>query len=278
MFKYEEFLPIQRNELHWNRYVKFIGMCRKTAPKKKIKGDGYEAHHIIMRAYTPKNLWKDLENIIFLTPRQHYIAHLILWKTFEDKPTIDSFHFMVHCKKYPDNSLTARQYECLKLENAKVQSEKVSGKNNPMYGKTHSSEARKRISESKIGKTPWNKGKSFMSGENHPLYGTHRPDSVKNAISKANTGRSAWSKGKKLPQFSGENHPRYGVHCTEETKNKIRNRLKGRKHVIKDNIIKSVPPEELDFYLRERWELVNKSKKDSLTMQGEGKVPKKKDE
>ena len=35
---------------------------------------------------------------------------------------------------------------------------KVAGKLNPMYGKTHSEEARRKISLSRIGKAPWNKG------------------------------------------------------------------------------------------------------------------------
>lgn len=35
---------------------------------------------------------------------------------------------------------------------------KVAGKLNPMYGKTHSEEARRKISLSRIGKVPWNKG------------------------------------------------------------------------------------------------------------------------
>ena len=35
---------------------------------------------------------------------------------------------------------------------------KVAGKLNPMYGKTHSEEARRKIALSRIGKAPWNKG------------------------------------------------------------------------------------------------------------------------
>ena len=41
---------------------------------------------------------------------------------------------------------------------------KVKGKNNPMFGKTHSAVARKKISLSKKGRIPWNKGKSYKTG------------------------------------------------------------------------------------------------------------------
>ena len=33
-----------------------------------------------------------------------------------------------------------------------------------MFGRTHSPEARKKISNARIGKTPWNKGKKYKTG------------------------------------------------------------------------------------------------------------------
>ena len=40
----------------------------------------------------------------------------------------------------------------------------ASGKNNGFYGKKHSEESIKKISESKIGHTPWNKGNDYRRG------------------------------------------------------------------------------------------------------------------
>jgi len=40
----------------------------------------------------------------------------------------------------------------------------VKGEKNGMFGRTHSTEAREKISKSKIGKTPWNKGKKYKTG------------------------------------------------------------------------------------------------------------------
>ena len=40
----------------------------------------------------------------------------------------------------------------------------VTGKKNGMFGTTHSIEAREKISKSKIGKIPWNKGKKYKTG------------------------------------------------------------------------------------------------------------------
>ena len=105
MFKYEEYLPAQRNELHWNRYVKFIEMCRKTAPSKRIRG--YFIHHIVPKSYLPIELRKDKDNLIVLSSRQHYIAHLILWKAL-DGPMAKAF---LLTSKF--GSLSSRQYEHL---------------------------------------------------------------------------------------------------------------------------------------------------------------------
>lgn len=42
------------------------------------------------------------------------------------------------------------------------------GENNPMYGKNHSGETRSKISASRKGRMPWNKGISFMAGDKNP--------------------------------------------------------------------------------------------------------------
>ena len=52
-----------------------------------------------------------------------------------------------------------------------------SGENHPMYGKHHTSEAKRKISEA-------------MRGENNPMYGKHHADEVKKKISMSKTGIS----------------------------------------------------------------------------------------
>ena len=70
----------------------------------------------------------------------------------------------------------------------------VSGENNPMYGKSHSDETKKKISDSKV-------GKSGLSGDMHPMFGKHHSESSKQKISDA---------------VSGEKHPRCRpVYCSE---------------------------------------------------------------
>ena len=64
-----------------------------------------------------------------------------------------------------------------------------SGELNSMYGKTHTQEARKKISESKKGRPSWNKGK-------HNIYSA---DTLKK-MSKSLKGKVPWNKGKTMTQ------------------------------------------------------------------------------
>ena len=60
-------------------------------------------------------------------------------------------------------------------ENQKIlMSNKFSGENNPFYGKHHTEETKKKISDARKGKT---------QGENHPFYGKHHTQETLNKIS-----------------------------------------------------------------------------------------------
>ena len=79
------------------------------------------------------------------------------------------------------------------------------GEKASMWGRHHSEETRRKISERV-------KGHPGLKGELNPMYGKHLPDEVKQKISKKMKGR-----------FSGEKDPMYGVHLspTEEMRKKL---------------------------------------------------------
>lgn len=121
----------------------------------------------------------------------------------------------------------------------------VSGERNGMYGKHHTEEAKKKISEVHKGSIPWNKG-------------------LKNPYSKETLEKMSKIHKSKVGKLS----PQYGRKRTEETKQKMRNsklkllehgwkpqNMSGRKHISKDGIKKLVKQEELQKYLDDGYTL-----------------------
>ena len=105
------------NPHYLNRYITFIEKCQQ----KNIGHEGYvERHHICPRA---KDMFPEYEDFRLhpwnkapLTPRQHFIAHLILWKAF---PTIIStsiaLKFMSDNKSRWGYFIYSKTYENLKI-------------------------------------------------------------------------------------------------------------------------------------------------------------------
>ena len=103
----------------------------------RITEEYTETHHIQPRSLggldTPDNLVK-------LTAREHFICHWLLVKmtTGEDHYKMLNALRMMKAEKHGqqryETKITGRVYESIKKEYAKLQSEKVRGENNPMYG------------------------------------------------------------------------------------------------------------------------------------------------
>lgn len=73
------------NSHYLNRYIKFIKQCEE---RNKNLYDSFEIHHICPKSKDMFLEYKNLNlypwNKVKLTKRQHFIAHLILWKAFPD--------------------------------------------------------------------------------------------------------------------------------------------------------------------------------------------------
>ena len=92
-----------------------------------------------------------------------------------------------------------------------------SGDNHPLFGKTHSNETKKKMSDS-------------LKGENNPLFGKTHSNETKKKMSEANKGKKSpffrrthleESRKKISDSKKGENHPLFGKNRSEETKKKI---------------------------------------------------------
>lgn len=76
------------------------------------------------------------------------------------------------------------------------------GKDNPFYGKKHSEETLKKISENRKGKPAWNKGKHLSEEWREKISAAkqHISDETRRKMSESHKGKTPWNKGKKVSQ------------------------------------------------------------------------------
>lgn len=212
-----------------NKYSQWYSNLIHKAKSRKLENTIYkESHHII-----PKSLGGDdsPNNLVELTLREHYVAHLLLSKMYEGEAARKMYCalwlmllqekrkgsriFEMYRQKYIDNFLktqvvteeTKQKISKNTKGKPKSKTEKLLadwerrkllnlGINNPMFGRKHSAETKKKIAK---------KAKNRIMSEETRL---------KISIS---------NKGKKLPegQNVGERNPMFGKKQSEETRRKI---------------------------------------------------------
>lgn len=193
-------------------YLKFYELITTNAKSRglnKKKLDGYfEKHHIIPRCLGGLN---NKDNLVYLTYKEHVICHHLLYKHYKDlflndKSRNNEYYKMMYAynrmlNKRDEFKLTFNQIENFRIEFSKNHSMLMSGKGNGFYGRKHSEETKKRLSEIKkmnfkgrIG----NENPMFGKiGINNPRFGLKHSDSTKSKMSKSRINR-----------FKGINHPR----------------------------------------------------------------------
>lgn len=224
--------------MNYNKIYNNLIESRLKFDREKNKDGLLELHHII-----PKSLGgsEELTNLVLLTPREHYIAHWLLYKihTGKDKSKM-AYAFFRMCSNNPNQKRTISSKD---FERAKFSmSLSCSGENNPNFGKKlWNTEQRKEISKrqqgkgnSMYGKTPWNKGKQIgkLSKErkqhlSNVLSGRKIKESTKQKISEALTGKPKSLEHKEQLSKSLKGRPR-----NIESARKTGESLKGRKHEI----------------------------------------------
>ena len=121
-------------------------------------------------------------------------------------------------KRYK-TKITSRVYESIKLEYAKLQSAKVRGANNPMYGDKfyRSDEGKQRQREAILGANNGAKQEEARQKITNSKLGKKRAPFTEE-----------W-RANMAAKKQGENNPRHGVEVSEETRRRIGDRIRGRK-------------------------------------------------
>ncbi len=96
-------------------------LIKKARNENRIKGLGiyYEAHHIIPRCLGGKGTvwaWRNHTNIILLTPKEHYIAHLLLCEIYpnESKLKFALWRMANPGNRPADYKMSSSSYSCLR--------------------------------------------------------------------------------------------------------------------------------------------------------------------
>lgn len=121
----------------------------------RSKKDGmyYEAHHIKPRCFGGEGDGRNTKhpNIVLLTPKEHYIAHLLLTVIYPDSPAIwKAFWNMCQTGKKERYRPSAKKYQIIR--NSYIVS--IQGPGNHFYGKRHKQESLIKIGGASKGRKP----------------------------------------------------------------------------------------------------------------------------
>ena len=112
-------------------YQKIYDRLIKNAQSREIEGY-FERHHIVPRCMGGSD---DKQNIVKLTAREHFIAHLLLFKIHPTNLKLVKA-IMMMCVGHVDErrKINNRLYERLRLSFSQAQSECQSGNRNSQFG------------------------------------------------------------------------------------------------------------------------------------------------
>jgi hypothetical protein len=210
-----------KNKRWFKRYLNFIEIFKL---KEHYNSKKHHRHHILPSSLFPeyKNLKENIWNEAILNHRAHLIAHFMLAKSLGGNMWYAYNNMNCHNVK-----LSSKLYESGLKEFSKIHSNRMSGKNNPMFGlkrpdhgkliskirkgSTLSFETKEKISKSHFGKKytneinkkKGNKGEKngmynvHRFGEEAPMYGKKHSEDSKHKMSIAKKGKSSPLKNKK---------------------------------------------------------------------------------
>lgn len=129
-----------------NKYSKWYDNIIENAKSRHLT-EGFERHHIIPKSLGGSNL---LQNIARLTPREHFVCHMLLTKMVQGEHKAKMVNAALRlANDHKGRCVNSRLYDIIKRERSKYLSETSRGPNNSFFGKKHTEETKKKMSESR---------------------------------------------------------------------------------------------------------------------------------
>lgn len=202
-------------------YLKiYIKLVKKAKNRRLPEGTYVEKHHVFPASIFGR---KGNKNIVKLTYKEHLVAHHLLYSACLKRygalhyRTIKTGRAFLCMMNFVNKAECPRSIVIAKnIRKANKSAELFKGKNNGMYGKTHSEESKKIMSEKKKGVYDGEKNPMWgKRGENSPHYGKPRSAETKTKISESH---------------KGEKNPMWGKTHADETKRYMSEINKGKKN------------------------------------------------
>ena len=133
--------------MNYQKHYDQLIESRKLLNRKKSKDEYFERHHISPRCIGGS---EEISNFILLTPREHYIAHWLLWKALRISKLAYAFRAIAINLK-DKRRLTSKQYERAKL--AIKQGDISEETREKMRNRIFTKETREKISNALKGKS-----------------------------------------------------------------------------------------------------------------------------
>jgi len=225
-----------------NKYTRWYkALIQKALSECRVREHAwqYHLHHILPRCLGGSD---HKNNLVLLTPREHYISHLLLTRMTKGGARSKMVFAFFRFKPKEADTWSARAYEkhLCSLQGA------LSGEGNPFFGKTHSEETRRLISKNHgmRGRTAYDiwverygekeackrktelkaKRSEKMSGAGNSMWGKKHPPEWRAQHSRA---------------ISGSNNPNFG---------------KALSWIHRNGETKSIPTETIPSFLAQGWE------------------------
>jgi len=209
------------SKIDFNRYIRFI----ESRKNRILNSNYFEYHHIIPKSMGGND---NDNNLLKLTGREHFVAHMILWKAFGGKMT-QAFWLMNNRNM---GLLTSRQYQSLKEEMSVL----ASKPNIERFGEEKARQMSNKMSNSR-------KGRSWEE-----YFGKEKAEQIRKIhIQPKGTWiqRFGEEKAKQMKQNLGLKlknlgslEKRHGLKKANEIKNKMSNSRKGKSW---DDLYKNAP-------------------------------------
>ena len=192
-------------------------LIQKRLTDSLLKKDCYcETHHIIPRSEGGSD---DDDNKVNLSAREHYIAHLLLAKIYNDYKMWHAVNLMSRLNDKV--KINSRLYEMVRINSARTHSEFMKGKPSPNKDKKMSEEQKQKLSDAtkksmadpelrkylsdiKKGKPSPTKGKKMSEEQKHKISATLKGNKLSEETKRK---ISIKNKGKNNPMFGKSSWP-----------------------------------------------------------------------